>query len=183
MGRIYTRRGDDGWTDRPGGQRVPKDHPLVAAGGALEELSAHVGLCLQQAGAAGAETIARALAPVQAELMSAGAAVAHAGTSAAPHAGPDDGHVERIERTIDDVWASLPAPGAFVLPGGCQLACRLHVARTVCRRAERAVVAAADGADVPPAVAGYLNRLGDLLFALSRAANRDAGVAEEPWPC
>ncbi len=89
-----------------------------------------------------------------------------------------------MERQIDAAWAKLPELEHFILPEGCELACRLHVARTVCHRAERAVVAWADsgaGREVPPEILRYLNRLSDLLFALARLANRKAGMGEETW--
>jgi len=182
MMKPYTKTGDDGTTGRPGGGRTSKSDPLVAAGGAVEELIAHLGLCLTRARDDGAEAIGEALEPVQRELFAAGAMLAAVGTGQRPHVEPEGPSVERIERTVDDAQASLPELRAFILPRGTELACRLHVARTVCRRAERAVVgAAAGGADVPAVVLQYLNRLGDLLFVLARLANHAAGAEEEPW--
>ncbi len=180
--KLYTKTGDDGTTGRPGGGRTSKSDPLVAAGGAVEELNAHLGLCLAHASAEDAVRIVEALGTVQSDVLAAGALLAAVGTGERPGASLDASCVDRMEREIDEAHASLPALKSFVVPGGAELTCRLHVARTVCRRAERAVVAAADGgADVPAVVLQYLNRLGDLLFVLARLANRAAGAEEEPW--
>ena len=178
---LYTQTGDDGTTDRPGGRRVPKSDPLVAAGGAVEELNAHLGLCLARARVDGVEAIVEPLALAQPDLLSAGALLAVVGTGRQPETSLDASTVQRIERTIDEADASLPALATFILPRGTELACRLHVARTVCRRAERGVVAAGATADVPAVVLTFLNRLGDLLFVLARRANHAAGVEDEPW--
>jgi cob(I)alamin adenosyltransferase len=175
--KPYTRTGDDGTTGRPGGRRVRKSDPGVEANGAVDELNAHVGLCRQMLEATGLGELAADLREIQSELLAAGAAIAgaEAPLPLAPAA-------RRFEAQVDRLAADLPELASFLLPGGCELACRLHVARTVCRRAERAVVAAADsGAGIGPAVLAYLNRLSDLLFVLARWANRAAGVEEERW--
>jgi cob(I)alamin adenosyltransferase len=195
--KIYTKRGDRGDTDpglprrRPGkpgdGRRVRKSDVRVAALGEVDELNAHIGLCLAACSAAGNGEVAEALRPVQGELCAIAAKL-----GASPAGGdlkPDEAAPARMERQIDAAWAELPNLAHFILPEGCELACRLHVARTVCRRAERAIVALADsGASdndtrkVPPEVFRYVNRLSDLLFALARLANRHAGVGEQTWP-
>ena len=176
--KIYTRSGDDGSTQRPGGQRARKADPIIAAVGEIDELNSHVGLCIQACGRQ--DQTAEALRAVQPELLAAGALVAAGrGEAKGP---PDDAAVRRIERQIDAMAAKLPELKNFIIPGGCELACRLHVARCVCRRAERAVVAAVDsGAAVPGVVIRYLNRLSDLLFALARAANAEAGTDDVAW--
>ena len=179
---IYTRTGDDGSTGRAGGQRVRKSDPGVAAGGEIDELNSHVGLCRAACGAAQQAAVRDALEPVQAELMAAGALLAAAGTDERPDVTLDDASVSRMERRIDEVSAALPELKHLVFPAGCELAVRLHAARTVCRRAERAVVAAADAdCSVPPILLRYLNRLSDLLFALSRLANVNARESEVIW--
>ncbi len=178
--KIYTRNGDAGDTIRLDGQRVRKCHPLVIAGGAVDELGAHVGLCL----AAGRETgsFADVLELVQRDLFAVGAALAAAGTALTVPAAVDDATVERLEADIDAASAELPPLNAFILPGGSELAARLHVARCVCRRAEREVVAAVEaGCGIPEIVLQYLNRLGDLLFALARRANLAAGAEDRTW--
>lgn len=177
----YTKTGDEGFTLRPGERRVRKSDPLVEANGALDELNAVIGLCLRQARADGDGNVRDALVSLQAELLTAGAILAAIGADPPPVALPEDA-VRRMEGRIDQAWAKLPKLTVFLLPGGSELACRLHLARTVCRRAERAVVAAADAdADVPALLLRYLNRMSDLLFALARLANFAAGVEEERW--
>jgi cob(I)alamin adenosyltransferase len=175
---IYTREGDDGYTTNGRGERVGKDAPRCGAVGGLDELNAQLGLCIVAAEREERQTIRDALEQVQVELMAAGAIVAGVGASVEL----DASAVERMEGLIDEVWQRTGALKHFILPGGCELAARLHVARTVCRRTERTVVAARGaGADVPPVVLRYLNRLGDLLFALSRLANHEAGRGDIPW--
>jgi len=174
---LYTRRGDNGHTDVPG-DRVRKDAPLPSALGALDELNASVGLCLSEADRISHVYIRDSLAPVRSELLTAGADLA---VGAAPGRLAQSS-VDRIERDIDAVCDDLPELKHFILPGGSELAARLHVARVVARRAERALVAAvapAPGAD--DVLLRYVNRLGDLLFALARLANRDAGDPDVPW--
>ncbi|MGA2266118.1 MAG: cob(I)yrinic acid a,c-diamide adenosyltransferase [Phycisphaerae bacterium] len=175
---------DDGDTGPGDGRRVRKSDPAVAALGDLDELNVHVGLCLQGALADGHKDIVAALEPLQAELCTLAAHLGGMGTTF------DGSAVARLERQIDAAWAELPPLEKLILPRGCELACRLHVARTVCRRAERAIVALADAGagagtaskKVPPEVLRYLNRLSDLLFALARLANHYAGTGEETWP-
>lgn len=186
---IYTKAGDDGFTARLSGRRVRKSDPLVAAGGSVDELAAHVGLCLQRALADGVSEAAEALQAVRAELLSVGALLAaapHADETAPDEADPPaaaglDAALTRMERRIDRLSEPLPPLDQLLLPGGTELACRLHVARTVCRRAERDLAAADATAAVPDIAAAYLNRLSDLLFVLARLANRAAGREEEPW--
>jgi cob(I)alamin adenosyltransferase len=179
---LYTKTGDDGTTGRPGGRRVRKSDPLVKANGAVDELNAHVGLCIAEARSDGADQVADALAPVQPELLTVGVLLAAVGAGEPAGVSLDAAPVERMERLVGDILAALPPLASFILPGGTQLACRLHVARTVCRRAERVVVAAADTpADVPAIVLKYLNRLSDALFALARLANHHAGQEDVLW--
>ncbi|MDY6912874.1 MAG: cob(I)yrinic acid a,c-diamide adenosyltransferase [Planctomycetota bacterium] len=176
--KLYTKTGDDGFTQQPGGQRVGKDSPCIEAVGSIDELSAQIGLCFQAAEQAGQVEIAEVLAPLQAELFGVGALL----STAEADVKPSDPAVERMERQIDAMCAELLKLASFILPGGCKLACRLHAARAVCRRAERRVVALAQaGAKLPPVVLRYFNRLGDLLFAAARMANHNAGVEEAVW--
>jgi len=178
--KLYTRRGDDGATERPGGQRVPKCAPAVRAGGAVDELAARLGWCAVAAG--DVPDVRGPLAAVQEDLFAVGALLAAAGTSARASVQLGDEAVRRMEETIDGIQAELPPLAQFVVPGGSELAARLHLARTACRRAECEVSAWAEsGTKVPPAVPRYLNRLADLLFALGRLANRRAGAPERTW--
>jgi cob(I)alamin adenosyltransferase len=170
--RIYTRGGDAGETSLGDGSRVSKDHPLVRAFGAVDELNSVVGW-------------ARVAAPdtpldrVQNELFDLGSDLA------IPYA-KDDGRlridqdaIDALESDCDEQNAALRPLRSFVLPGGTEAAARLHVARAVCRRVEREVRACAAEAPVNPLAAVYLNRLADLLFILARAAN--SGREEPLW--
>ncbi len=176
---IYTKVGDQGMTRFPDGQMLSKTDPRVGALGAIDELNSHLGLCLQAARTAALEDVVQALEPLQGELMALGAKL----VGAAPPQAPGDASVTRMERQIDAIWAKVGPLTHFVLPGGAEAACRLHVARTVCRRAERAFVAAA-GEQAPAGALPlrYLNRLSDLLFTLARLANHLAGEKEILWP-
>jgi cob(I)alamin adenosyltransferase len=176
---LYTKTGDGGETDRGDAQRVRKSDRRIVALGEVDELNAHVGLCLQGCSAAGDGEIAGMLRPIQGELMALASALAGRAGGAE---GLDESAPARMEGQIDSAWELLPPLEHFVLPYGCELACRLHLARTVCRRAERAIVAHADaGGALPPTMLRYLNRLSDLLFALARLANHHAGVEEQTW--
>lgn len=180
--RIYTRTGDKGETGLFGGGRVPKDDPRVDAYGDIDELNAVLGL------ARSIEMMPRideVLAPIQRDLFSLGALLA------TPHpekvreqlakARIDDARITELERAIDAGEAELEPLTAFILPGGTPKSAALHVARTVCRRAERRVIALSHTVTLPPIVVIYLNRLSDLLFVLARVANRRAGAAEVTW--
>lgn len=182
--KSYNRpgvEGDGGDTGRFGGRRVRKTHPLVAANGEIDELSAHLGLCLAAA-TAEAGAVAEVLERIQADLMAVGAMLAGDAGNAAPPAAVGDEDVARLKREIARADEQLAPLKSLIVPGGVELACRLHVARCVCRRAERAMVAASDAhLAVAPVALRYVNRLGDLLFALARLANRAAGRQERPW--
>ncbi len=176
---LYTKAGDSGDTDRGDGQRVRKTDARIIALGEVDELNAHIGLCLAACSAAGDGEIAELLRPVQGELFTVASILAGPAGGAA---GLEDSAATRMERQIDAAWELLPPIEHFVLPTGCELACRLHLVRTVCRRAERAIVAWSDaGGQGARAILRYLNRLGDLLFVLARLANLHAGVEEQTW--
>jgi cob(I)alamin adenosyltransferase len=191
--RIYTKTGDRGETSLLGGVRVPKDHPRVAAYGDVDELNAALGVVRTRARD---RALARLVDAVQRDLFAIGAQLAdpsHRVASKRAKAAVTAAHVRRLERAIDARESELPPLRAFVVPGGTALAARLHVARTVCRRAERSVVALAratragtaagpvPGGTVDPRIVVYLNRLSDLLFVLARAESRRAGEVEERW--
>mgnify|MGYP006278985727 CR=1 FL=1 len=185
--KIYTRRGDEGETGLLGGDRVPKSDRRVEAYGTVDELNAAVGLARSLAREAGEELLETGrLKRIQDDLFAVGARLAAADPERAAEKGlvPDfpPGRVEDLEAWIDELEADLPELDAFVLPGGSPAGAQLHAARTVCRRAERAVVrAAGDQESLSDAVLPYLNRLSDLLFTLARAANRRAGAPETEW--
>ena len=163
LDRIYTRGGDRGETSLGDGSRVSKLDPLIRAGGAVDELNSLLGL-------AQAEALDPRLARVQNELFDLGADLS------VPYAAGDgrlrigQAAVERLEADCDEANAPLPPLRSFVLPGGGELAARLHLARAVCRRAELEVLAAAAERPLNPLAPVYLNRLADLLFVLARAA-------------
>jgi cob(I)alamin adenosyltransferase len=189
--RIYTKLGDGGETHLGDMSRVSKVHPRVEAYGTVDELNATIGVALLQAGMPA--QFAQWLRRVQNDLLDVGAdlsvppdadAEASAEGEAAPargrlRVGPD--YTEWLERACDEVNATLAPLRSFVIPGGAPAAAHLHVCRTVCRRAERRAIAV--GEDGNAEVVRYLNRLSDLLFILSRAANDegDAGHGEPLW--
>jgi len=179
--KTYTKAGDDGRTDRPGGKRTVKWDPRIEAVGAVDELNCSIGWALAATDEADAQIVS-ALAVVQAELFAVGAIVAGAGSGSAGDVKLDAASIERMEQLIDAVTGRLPKLSHFVIPAGCELACRLHVARSLCRRAERAVARAADSeAQVPAVILKYVNRLSDLLFVLARLANAEKGCPERTW--
>ena len=175
--KIYTRGGDAGETSLGDGSRVSKLDSRIAAYGTVDEVNAALGAVL--AGDCPGE-LRGVLVRVQNELFDLGADLS------VPLAGVErlrvtQDQVDALERDCDRFNADLPELRSFVLPGGSEAAARLHVARTVCRRAERAALAAASEHDVSPLVFVYLNRLSDLLFILSRAANAADGHEEPLW--
>jgi cob(I)alamin adenosyltransferase len=179
--KIYTRGGDQGDTGLSDGSRVRKDHPRVAAYGDVDEVNAVLGQVRAQAGPG---ELDRVLADVQRDLFAIGAQLADPGATVAGRkakAALTAEHVERLERAIDVREKDLPPLRAFVLPGGSPPGALLHVARTVCRRAERAVVALGAAQALDPLILTYLNRLSDLLFVLARHENQARGAAEDVW--
>ncbi len=188
INRVYTKKGDAGTTALAGGQRVSKADPRIAAYGDVDELCACVGLARQSSLEAAAATPARAplaemLLVVQHQLFNCGSILATLPADVRPlQARPTAADVEALEVDMDRHNETLAPLRSFVLPGGCRLNAELHVARTVCRRAERAAVAlAAGGAEVDPLVITYLNRLSDALFVWSRAASHALGAPELLW--
>jgi cob(I)alamin adenosyltransferase len=181
--KIYTRTGDRGDTGLFGGGRVGKDDVRVDAYGEVDELNATLGLA-RAAGSPDGE-IGRLLAEMQRDLFAIGALLATPDLERMRRqlekARLDDARIAELERAIDAAEAGLEPLKAFILPGGAPQAAALHVARTVCRRAERRVVRLARDVELPEIVVVYLNRLSDLLFTLARLANREAGVADVEW--
>jgi len=175
--KIYTRGGDAGETSLGDGSRVSKLDCRIGAFGTVDELNAHVGVVL-----AGSppEAFRPVLERVQNELFDVGADLS-VPWGVADRLRVDDASIARLERDCDRFNADLAELRSFVLPGGTETAARLHVARTVCRRAEREVLLAGEEVEVNPLVLVYLNRLSDLLFILARAANAEAGRDEPLW--
>ena len=178
--KLYTKTGDGGDTGLGDGSRVRKNHPRVAAGGAVDTLSSFVGSA--RAACANAELAAR-LERVQRELFVAGGDLATPGPDKPASKKPTALRitadlVANLEQWIDQAIAQVSPLKSFILPGGCELASRLHLARTICREAERHVVALSGHEWVNEQVLVYLNRLGDLFFAWARLANAQAGVED-----
>lgn len=180
--KIYTKTGDAGDTGLFGGGRTAKSDPRVEAYGDVDELNAALGM------ARASEMMPRideVLVPIQRDLFSLGAMLATPDREKMKQhlekARIDEARISELERAIDDGDAELEPLTAFILPGGTHKAAALHLARTVCRRAERRVVALRSSAEVPDIVVVYLNRLSDLLFTLARVANRRAGAGEVTW--
>jgi cob(I)alamin adenosyltransferase len=175
--RIYTRGGDRGETSLGDGSRVSKRDARIAAFGTVDELNALIGLVLARDCP---EPIAALLPRIQNELFDVGADLSvPVGVEGRLRVTQEQ--IDALERDCDRFNAGLEELRSFVLPGGTEAAALLHVARTVCRRAEREALAAAEEHGVDPLVQVYLNRLSDLLFILSRAANAAAGRAEPLW--
>jgi cob(I)alamin adenosyltransferase len=178
--KIYTKTGDQGETGLFAGPRVRKDDPRIEAYGTVDELNAVLGLarCEKLPPA-----IEATLAAVQNELFAVGAELASPDPVKAGTAWIDEPHIRALEQAIDALEEQLPPLRQFILPAGNRGACTIHVARGVCRRAERRLVSLAHGSVVPISerLIRYLNRLGDYLFVAARAANILAGETEVPW--
>ena len=177
--KLYTKTGDDGSTGLFGGSRVSKCDMRVAAYGEVDELNAVLGWCAQ-----GAEDDLQArLHKMQSTLFDIGAELA------TPNSNPQPQHivplsseaVAELEGWIDAASAATRPLKQFILPGGTELACRLHIARAVSRRAERSIVALAAEQTVRAELLHYLNRVSDLLFAWARQVNQSCGAQEVPW--
>lgn len=180
--RIYTRTGDTGETGLFGGGRVAKDHARVAAYGDVDELNSALGVARATEPAAMCDP---ELEAIQRDLFSIGGQLATPDPekvrAALEKAMLSTSRIQELESAIDAAEAELPPLRAFVLPAGTPKAAALHLARTVCRRAERSVVTLARSEEVPELFLIYLNRLSDYLFTLARLANFRAGRGEVPW--
>lgn len=175
--KLYTKQGDDGKTGLYGGHRVSKNDPRVVAYGAVDETNASIGwsaaVCKDE------QTLA-VLRQLQSDLFTLGTELA------TPAGGKtlttiQDSHAAQLEAWIDRATDEVPPLTQFVLPGGGELSSRLHLARTVSRRAERQIVRLTERETVSPQTIIYINRLSDLLFALARLANHREGIADIPW--
>jgi cob(I)alamin adenosyltransferase len=177
---LYTRGGDKGETSLYGARRVPKDSPRVDAYGTIDELNSCIGMAV--AGCRHKE-ISKPLKRIQAELFTAGADLATEfvakGVARVPRMEKKD--TERLEKMVDELQGKLPRLTSFILPGGSELSSSLHLARAVCRRAERKVVALSRDEKINPEMVPYLNRLSTYLFNVARYANVLEGVEDEVW--
>ena len=177
--KIYTRAGDTGETSLGDGTRVSKLDPRVAATGVVDELNAQLGLVLAVPASDLPSGIREPLERIQNDLFDLGADLAVPFGEEGDRLRIEQGAIDELERLCDRFNADLPELKSFVVPGGSDSAARLHVARTVCRRAELTVLDAAEKVRIDPLAAVYLNRLSDLLFILARSAN--AGREEPLW--
>jgi cob(I)alamin adenosyltransferase len=181
--KIYTRTGDDGTTGLFGGQRVEKDSPRVQAYGEVDETNAAVGVA--RAALQDDDPLQERFDLIQSELFIVGADLAtpliegKASSSYVPRL--EASQWQRMEQWIDEAEQELEPLKTFILPGGTPAAAALHLARTICRRAERRVVTLSHSDAISPDISIYLNRLSDLLFTWARLVNARAGVKDIPW--
>ena len=173
LSKIVTRTGDDGTTGLGDGSRVAKDSPRIEAIGAVDELNSSLGVLLAEPLP---DDVAALLTGIQHDLFDLGGELSVPG-----YAAVSDAHVARLEEAVTRFNADLPPLKEFILPGGSRAASLAHVSRTVCRRAERAVVRLAAVEAVNEPVRKYLNRLSDLMFVLARALNAAYGIADVLW--
>lgn len=179
--KIYTRTGDAGGTGLFDGTRVLKSDPRVGSYGEVDELNAWLGLV--RSDAASDAQLSDMLEQIQRDLFGLGARLADPAKKIAERvtkAAVTNEDISRLEGWIDLLEAELPPLRRFILAGGSRAGAALHVARTICRRAERSIVSLGVEA-IEPALLGYMNRLSDLLFVMARAANRRAGAGETEW--
>ena len=177
---MYTRGGDKGETSLYGASRVPKDSPRVDAYGTIDELNSCIGVALA---VCKRKKISEPLKRIQAELFTAGADLATELNAKAGSRVPriEKKETERLEKMVDELQKNLPRLTSFILPGGSQLSSSLHLARAVCRRAERKVITLGRAEKINPEMVPYLNRLSTYLFDLARYANLLEGVEDEVW--
>jgi cob(I)alamin adenosyltransferase len=173
LSKIYTRTGDDGTTGLSDGSRLEKDAVRVDAMGDVDELNSVLGLLLTEPIP---DTLRAMLSSIQHDLFDIGGELSLPG-----HTLIADAHVAQLERELETLNATLPPLKDFILPGGSRAAATAHVARTVCRRAERKVVTLSRTENVSPLLLQYLNRLSDLLFVCARVINREAGGTDVLW--
>lgn len=176
--KIYTKKGDTGKTALFGGKKVSKNSLRIEAYGTVDELNSMLGLILAQQPS---DRVQQILIELQQQLFILGADLATPSTTKTRINRMDEPHVDGLESIIDELDEYLPALRNFILPGGSNCGALLHMARTVCRRAERAVVACMESDPVNNHSIRYLNRLSDLLFVLARYENHRAGQSETEW--
>lgn len=174
--KIYTKAGDDGSTGLIGGPRVAKSDPRIDCIGAIDELNAIIGWAAIESG-----ELSPKLLPIQNELFVIGSQLACAGAHPAHLPSLESSSIDRLEMEIDAASEELESLRNFILPGGVESSARLHIARAVCRRAERILVTFSHDRPVPVTVITYLNRLSDWLFVQARWANHRANVKDIPW--
>ena len=178
--KVYTRTGDDGTTGLGTGRRVPKDSPRIEAYGTVDELNSHIGVALA---ARVHDPVAAALATIQNELFHLGSdlCIPEEDKERLPAPKIEERHVLALEKLMDTLSGELSPLENFILPGGSKAAAALHVARTVCRRAERRVLTLSRQERIGPHAIAYLNRLSDALFVMARYENQRSGLADPLW--
>lgn len=179
--KIYTKTGDKGETSLFGGKRVGKDNPRLEAYGTVDELNSLLGFCVS---VSKSDEVRELLTYLQNRLFDTGADLATpldflSERITIPRI--SESHITAVEKAIDFFDAQLPALTGFILPGGSEAACRLHIARSVCRRAERCVVALQKGEQINQNIIIFLNRVSDLLFVLARYENKISGTGDVNW--
>lgn len=179
--KIYTKTGDKGTTGLFGGARLPKDHFRIEAYGAVDELNSHLGLIRDLAGVEGLEDPVSWILTIQDRLFTAGSHLAAEPGKALPLPPLHDTDITFLEAAIDKMDGDLPPLRSFVLPGGHPLVSHIHIARCVCRRAERRVVTLSGQEEIHIVILPYLNRLSDMLFTLSRWYAHQLRITEIPW--
>lgn len=183
--KLYTRTGDDGTTGLFSGARVSKDHPRIEAYGTVDEANASIGVAM--AACRPSEPfearVLDILTQVQSRLFDIGADLAtpEGGNNSDRIMRVDESHVAEVERWIDEIDGANEPLRTFVMPSGCEIAARLHLARTICRRAERLMVSLSHVEPVGAGPMRYMNRLSDMLFAMARRANAVSGAGDIPW--
>ncbi|TAN33799.1 cob(I)yrinic acid a,c-diamide adenosyltransferase [Patescibacteria group bacterium] len=190
--KIYTKTGDTGETSLLGGKRVSKSCVEMKVVGEIDELNAALGLAVSHCHSdhdvtSGEESLVLIIKDIQRDLFKLGAEIASAQTVIAtrPEAGKQSRTIsgeetKKLETKIDQLWPQMPELKNFILPGGCETAARLHLARAICRRAERELVAFGQKKKIRTALYRYFNRLSDFLFTAARWANHQNGITEEP---
>jgi cob(I)alamin adenosyltransferase len=178
--KIYTRKGDGGETSLGGGQRVPKDSARITAYGTADELNSAIGVALAYGLS---PRLMETLSVIQNELFHLGSDLAFREEDKRAYRLPqiEERHVQRLEELIDELNDIVGPLANFILPGGSLGAAQLHVARTICRRAERTVLTLTREESIGQWVMPYLNRLSDLLFVMARYENKQLGIAEPLW--
>lgn len=178
MAKIYTQKGDDGFTSLCEVKRISKSSPIIEAIGMVDEVNSLLGLCRA---VSKNKQIERILAKIQHDLCTLSADLSSVDTKKSDIPRICERHIEMLEKYIDEIESKLPPLNKFVIPAGSRTTAMLHTGRSICRRAERAIVNAMDKHKINPHVLIYLNRLSDLLFVLARKANIDAKIKEEIW--
>jgi cob(I)alamin adenosyltransferase len=182
--KLYTRSGDDGTTGLFSGARVSKNHPRIEAYGTVDEFNACLGVAIAACGGRPEElAIKTILDQVQSRLFDIGADLAtpEGSSNESKIERITPGHIAEVEHWIDEIDSKNDPLATFIMPAGTELAARLHLARTVCRRAERLMVGLSHSEQVGEALIRYMNRLSDMLFAMARLVNKASGVRDVAW--